>query len=116
MVPAHTKVYEISGPMFFAAADKILSIALEETDKNLVLRMRSVNAIDATAMHSLEELLEKCKKNGVCMILSHVNEQPLSVMEKAGFIQRTQSWYIIAKYLIKINPKNKRNMHSGLLP
>lgn len=37
-------------------------------------------------------------------------------MEKAGFIQRTQSWYIIAKYLIKINPKNKRNMHSGLLP
>ena len=87
VVPAHTKVYEISGPMFFAAADKILSIALEETDKNLVLRMRSVNAIDATAMHSLEELLEKCKKNGVCMILSHVNEQPLSVMEKAGFIE-----------------------------
>ena len=30
-VPKHTQVYEISGPMFFAAADKILSISL--TDK-----------------------------------------------------------------------------------
>ena len=88
VVPAHTKVYEISGPMFFAAADKILSIALEETDKNLVLRMRSVNAIDATAMHSLEELLEKCKKRGVQMVLSHVNSQPLSIMEKAGFTEK----------------------------
>lgn len=87
VVPAHTKVYEISGPMFFAAADKILSIALEKTDKCLILRMRSVNAIDATAMHSLEELLEKCRKNGVQMILSHVNEQPFSVMEKSGFIE-----------------------------
>lgn len=91
VVPAHTKVYEISGPMFFAAADKILSIALEKTDKCLILRMRSVNAMDATAMHSLEELLKKCRKDGVQMILSHVNEQPWSVMEKAGFIEAVGS-------------------------
>lgn len=91
VVPAHTKVYEISGPMFFAAADKILSIALEKTDKCLILRMRSVNAMDATAMHSLEELLKKCRKDGVQMILSHVNEQPWAVMEKAGFIEAVGS-------------------------
>lgn len=36
-------------------------------------------------------------------------------MEKAGFIPRMQSWYIIVKYLIKINHKNKQNKHSGLL-
>lgn len=86
-VPAHTKVYEINGPMFFAAADKILSITLEEKDRCLVLRMRSVNAIDATAMHSLEKLFAKCRERGVQMILSHVNTQPLSIMEKAGFIK-----------------------------
>ena len=88
VVPAHTRVYEMNGPMFFAAADKILSITLEEGDKCLVLRMRSVNAIDATAMHSLEELLEKCKKRGVQMVLSHVNAQPFSIMEKAGFVEK----------------------------
>lgn len=84
-VPAHTLVYEISGPMFFAAADKILKISVREDTKCLILRMRSVNAIDATAMHSLGELYERCKKKGIQIILSHVNEQPRRVMDKAGF-------------------------------
>lgn len=88
VVPAHTKVYEISGPMFFAAANKILSITVEDTDICLILRMRSVNAIDATAMHSLETLLETCQKRGIQMILSHVNSQPMAIMEKAGFVEK----------------------------
>lgn len=87
-VPSHTLVYEISGPMFFAAADKILSISLREDTTCLILRMRSVNAIDATAMHSLTELLEKCERRGIRIILSHVNEQPKKVMDKAGFSER----------------------------
>lgn len=84
-VPKNTLVYEISGPMFFAAADKILSISLSEKDNCLILRMRSVNAIDATAMHNLEELYNDCKKKKITLILSHVNEQPMSIMKKAGF-------------------------------
>ena len=59
--------------------------------KNLLIRMRSVNAIDATAMHSLEQLLTKCKKQNVQLILSHVNEQPLNVMKKAGFFEAVGS-------------------------
>lgn len=50
--------------------------------------MRSVNAIDATAMHSLTELLDKCEGRGIRVILSHVNEQPKKVMDKAGFTAR----------------------------
>lgn len=88
VVPDHTKVYEFNGPLFFGAADKILSITLDEDDRCLVLRMRSVNAIDATAMHSLETLYEECKKLNIHMILSHVNEQPLKIMEKAGFVEK----------------------------
>ena len=84
-VPKNTHVYEISGPMFFAAADKILNITLDDKDNCLILRMRSVSAIDATAMHSLEELQEKCEKKKITLILSHVNEQPMKVMQKAGF-------------------------------
>lgn len=91
VVPKHTHVYEISGPMFFAAANKILSITLEEKTKCLVLRMRSVNAIDATAMHSLEELQEKCQNMGIVLILSHVNDQPMNVMKKSGFYETVGS-------------------------
>jgi len=84
-VPQNTLVYEMTGPLFFGAADKILHIAIKDNTNCLVLRMRSVNAIDATAMHNFETLLETCKKKNVQLILSHVNEQPMQVMKKSGF-------------------------------
>ncbi|MBP5223847.1 MAG: STAS domain-containing protein [Lachnospiraceae bacterium] len=88
VIPDHTVVYEFSGPMFFAAAGKILQISFKEDTKVLVIRMRSVSAIDATAMHSLEQLFEDCEKRGIKMVLSHVNEQPMKVILKSGFEQK----------------------------
>lgn len=87
VVPKGTRVYEISGPLFFGAADKILKISFAEKEKCLVLRMRSVNAIDATAMHSLEELYKNCKKKKITLVFSHVNEQPMKIMEKDDFVE-----------------------------
>ncbi len=84
-VPADTRVFEISGPMFFGAADKFMNIEIDKSIRCMILRMRSVSAIDATALHSLQKVYEKCKKNDIILILSHINEQPLQVMEKAGF-------------------------------
>lgn len=86
-VPAKTLVYEISGPMFFAAADKILNITLREDTRFLIIRMRGVHAIDATAMRNLEQVREDCAKRNIQIILSHVNDQPMSVMKKAGFVK-----------------------------
>ena len=84
-VPENTLVYEINGPMFFGAADKLLSIGVDDSTNCLILRMRSVNAIDATAMRNFEKLLETCKKKNVTLIFSHVAEQPMSIMKKSGF-------------------------------
>ena len=75
-------------PLFFGAADKILKITLDEKMNCLVLRMRSVSAIDATAMHNLEQLYTDCKKKNIQIILSHVGEQPMHVMEKSGFLDK----------------------------
>ena len=87
-LPEHTLVYEISGPMFFASAGKILQISPKEDTKALVLRMRSVSTIDATAMKNLELLNEDCQNRGVQLIMSHVNEQPMKVIRKAGFYDK----------------------------
>lgn len=87
-VPKYVRVYEISGPMFFGAADRIGEISLKDFTKCLVIRMRGVPALDATAMHSLENLAVECAKNKVQMVFSHVNEQPYKTMEKAGFVDR----------------------------
>jgi len=84
-VPAHVMVYEITGPMFFGSADKIPDIDNRNGTKNvLVLRMRSVPAIDATAMNGFTRLVKQCNKAGVQVIFSHVNEQPMREFHHSG--------------------------------
>lgn len=85
VVPKDVRVYEMSGPLFFGAADKIATITLKDFTRCLILRMRSVTALDATAMNALETLYKKCTEKNVRVIFSHVNPQPLSVMKKSGF-------------------------------
>lgn len=80
------RVFEISGPLFFAAADQLLAIDSKQYTKVIVIRMRSVPAIDASAMKSLRELADRAKKKNITLIFSHVNEQPMSVMKKDGFV------------------------------
>lgn len=85
-IPMELAVYELTGPLFFGAADRINQIEVNEVTRCLILRMRAVPAADSTAMNSMTALCERCKKNGVTLILSHVNEQPMRAMEKAGFV------------------------------
>lgn len=87
-VPEHTLVYEIDGPMFFGAADNFLNISVTDDVKVLILRMRSVPAMDITALHALEKVYALCQEKEVTLVLSHVNEQPRHMMEKAGFIDK----------------------------
>ena len=84
-IPSSISVCEITGPLFFGAADQIGLIAVTEKTKCLILRMRGVPALDSTAMNSLTSLYEKCRKKKITLILSHVNDQPMRVIRKAGF-------------------------------
>lgn len=86
-VPKKTAVFEINGPMFFGAADKFVDIVRDSKDgtKVIILRMRSVSALDATAFGTLNKIYQECKKMDITLILSHVNEQPMKVMKKNGF-------------------------------
>lgn len=88
VIPKHVRVYEISGPLFFGVADKILDIKLKDFTSILILRMRAVPAVDATAMNQIEALYKKCKASGVTLILSHVNPQPMETMKKSGFYDK----------------------------
>lgn len=83
-IPHSISVFEICGPMFFAAADQIVNINSHHHTKVVVIRMRSVPAIDASAMHSLHELADRAKRKNITLVFSHVNEQPMHVMEKMG--------------------------------
>lgn len=84
-IPKNTKVYEINGPMFFAANDKFRYVLDDKKIDVLVIRMRNVPAIDATGVESLLRIVKRCKRHNVKVIFSHVNEQPMHAMMKAGF-------------------------------
>lgn len=85
-IPHTIRVFEIYGPLFFAASEELVRIHAGNRTKVIVVRMRSVPAIDASAMISLRDLAERAKKKNIQLIFSHVNEQPRKVMEKDGFI------------------------------
>lgn len=85
-VPSNVRVFEINGPMFFAASEKFTSVIDDTSEDVLIIRMRSVPAIDANGVQALEHILAGCKKHKIKVIFSHVNEQPMVVMKKAGFV------------------------------
>lgn len=86
-LPLQIRVYEITGPLFFGAADAIEHIVVKDFTKCLILRMRGVPALDSTAMNALQNLVKTCESKGITLVFSHVNEQPMHVMEKAGFVE-----------------------------
>lgn len=86
-LPLQIRVYEITGPLFFGAADAIEHIVVKDFTRCLVLRMRGVPALDSTAMNALQNLVKTCESKGITLVFYHVNEQPMHVMEKAGFVE-----------------------------
>ncbi len=84
VVPKHVRVYEISGPMFFGSAERILDIQFKDYTKCLILRMRGVPSLDSSAISAMESLCQKCEQKQVRLIFSHVNPQPLDALKKAG--------------------------------
>ncbi len=88
VVPDGTAVYEIHGPMFFAAADKFSKISCAEGIKVIVLRMNYVPAIDATVMRDLDSLYQNLNSKGIALVVSHIGEQPLNAMKKSGLYDK----------------------------
>lgn len=86
VVPEGTLVYEVEGSMFFAVADTFLKVSKEKDTKAIILRFRGVPAMDTSALRKLQDLYKSCKRSNVTLILSHVQDQPLHMMTKAGFI------------------------------
>ena len=85
-LPESVRVYEINGPMFFGMTDRISDISVKSFTKYLIIRMRGVPSLDSTGMNALENLYGYCRENGVSLIFSHANEQPMKTMRRAGFV------------------------------
>jgi SulP family sulfate permease len=86
VIPTGVEIYEVNGPFFFGAADKLRDTLLEispRPPKAFILRMRHVPAIDATGIHALEQMAKKCRHQGTAMILCEILAQPLRAIARA---------------------------------
>lgn len=89
-LPESVVVYEIQGPLFFGAAQRAMR-ALHEVAggvRCVVLDLRSVPALDGTALVNLESAVSRLERDGITVVLAGLRRQPLRVLLRAGYRRR----------------------------
>ena len=111
VIPKEVEVYEIDGPFFFGLASKIDELDTASKHRHeikvRVIRMRKVPFIDSTGLNNLRNLWKRSKKEGICMILSGVNDTVLDSIEKAGFADEIGREYIFPHIVAALAKANE---------
>ena len=83
-LPKGIAVYEIGGPLFFASAKQYATLIQQRgvSAKVLIIRMRHVTFIDATALHNFYETIELLQKNGTIIVTSGTNNEVFEALKK----------------------------------
>ncbi len=86
----HVLIYEINGPFFFGAADKFMDASTQVGDKTkvLIVKMKHVTAMDATALQAFRGLVKRCEKQSIDILLTGVTNQPAELLVKSGLMDR----------------------------
>lgn len=84
-LPSQIGVYEISGPFFFGSAKHYCNVMRELglKYKVMILRMRNVPFIDATAIVNLAAMIADLEKSGTKVVLSGVRQEVRAVLERS---------------------------------
>ena len=88
-IPPGVAIYSLFGSLFFGAVDKVeaLSQPGKEPPKVLILKLNQLINIDTTGLEALEGLHKYLKKRGSYLILCGLTQQPLSLIQRAGFLE-----------------------------
>ncbi|MDR0833051.1 MAG: sulfate permease [Candidatus Symbiothrix sp.] len=90
-IPKGVEIYEIDGPFFFGIANKFDESMREinaDRPKVRIIRMRKVPFMDSTGLHNLESLYRLSTQNKIQLVLSGVNENIRTMLEKSGFADK----------------------------
>ena len=79
-------VYQVNGPLFFGVVQSFMK-KIKKVDCSaevLILDLRHVHAIDASAIDALKQVYNHCEKLKIKFVLTHLQEQPQKVLNKMG--------------------------------
>lgn len=85
-LPPGVEAYQVSGPLFFAVANRLDDVLNQfPTPPHVfILRLRLVPLIDASGVSALRHLLERCGRQGTRVILSGLRAQPRAILAQMG--------------------------------
>ena len=80
-------VIRLDGPLFFAAADRILAeVTSLDGVSVVVLRMSQLELVDATGAHVLGEIVQQLERRGVTVLIKGVREGHLELFRTVGVL------------------------------
>lgn len=99
-LPPGVEVYQIRGPLFFGAANRLDNLLdqLFSRPNVFILRMRLVPLVDASGVHSLGTLAERCKRQGIVLVISGMQSQPMAVARRLGLAERPGELHFAADF------------------
>ena len=86
VLPAGVEAYRVSGPLFFAVANRIDDVlrAFGTTPRVFILRLRLVPLIDASGAAAIGNLVERCRREGIALIFTGLQPQPARILADMG--------------------------------
>jgi SulP family sulfate permease len=95
-IPPGVQLYEISGPLFFAAAGKAVGTmsSINSDAHTVVFLMDKVLSIDITGLVAFESAVRKLTSSGRRVVLAGVRHRPQLLMERSGLLdEKNVRWY-----------------------
>ena len=86
-LPPGVEAFQINGPLFFGVASRLDDVLdqFAKAPQVFILRTRLVPMIDASGVHALQGLAQRCERRGIHLILSGLQPQPQQVLDGMKF-------------------------------
>jgi SulP family sulfate permease len=85
--PAGVQLYALYGSLFFGAVGKLEALAeqLPAGTRAVVFDLHRLVSIDTSGLDALVQLKRALQRQGIALVLTDLNEQPLSLIKRSGF-------------------------------
>jgi sulfate permease, SulP family len=114
-IPSSIRIFEISGPFFFASAKQYCEV-IKTTglqSKILIIRMRHVPFMDSTGLNNLKEVVKQLQNSHIKVLFSGVRPQVKADIDKKGITDLVSEENIFSKFddalksAVEMTPKKK---------
>lgn len=88
VLPEGVEAYRVSGPLFFAVANRIDDVlrAFGRPPRVFILRLRLVPLIDASGATAIGNLVARCRRDGTALIFTGLQPQPARILADMGIV------------------------------